>query len=99
MQLQIVEDPLLAAATNVFRDSRTYSDRKPALEAFGLAHESKMRRTEVLKRVMDAASAMKKANGELVQVIENTEWSAQDIQDFAQKAQSLQTAVQIFVTQ
>jgi len=96
-QLQIVEDPLMAEATNALKDGRTYNDRKIALEAFQFAHGSRMRRTEVLKRVIDSATAMKKANGTLVQAVTNSAWSFQDIQDFAQKSYSLQTAVKIIV--
>ena len=98
-QLQVVEDPLMAEATNGLYDGRTYNDRKIALEAFRLAHGSRMRRTEVLKRVTDGATAMKKANSALSQAVENSAWSIQDIQDFAQRARSLQTAVKIIVTE
>ena len=80
-QLQVVEDPLMAEATNSLYDGLTYNDRKIALEAFRLAHSSRMRRTEVLKRVTDSAIAMKKANGALAQAIKNSAWSFQDIQD------------------
>lgn len=98
-QLQVVEEPLMAEATNGLYDGRTYNDRKVALEAFRLAHGSRMRRTEVLKRVTDGATAMKKANSALAQAVENSDWSIQDIQDFAQRARSLQTAVKIIVTE
>jgi len=98
-QLQVVEDPLMAEATNGLYDGRTYNGRKIALEAFRLAHGSRMRRTEVLKRVTDGATAMKKANSALAQAVENSAWSVQDIQDFAQKAQSLQTAVKLIVAE
>jgi len=98
-QLQVVEDPLMAEATNRLYDGQTYNDRKIALEAFRLAHGSRMRRTEVLKRVTDSATAMKKANGALAQAVKNSTWSFQDIQDFAQKARSLQRAVKIIVTE
>lgn len=97
LQLQVVEDPLMAEATNGLYDGQTYNDRKVALEAFRLAHDSRMRRTEVLKRITDGATAMKKANNALAQAIANSTWSFQDIQDFAQKARSLQTAVKIIV--
>lgn len=95
LQLQVIESPLMAEATNALYDGRTYNDRKTALEAFRLAHNSRMSRTQVLQRVTEAASAMKAANRALVAAIENKEWSFQDIQDFAQKAMSLQTAVDI----
>ena len=98
-QLQVVEEPLMAEATNGLYDGRTYNDRKIALEAFRLAHDSRMRRTEVLRCVTDGATAMKKANSVLAQAVENSDWSIQDIQDFAQKARSLQTAVKIIVTE
>lgn len=98
-QLQVVEEPLMAEATNGLYDGRTYNDRKIALEAFRLAHGSRIRRTEVLKRVTDGATAMKKANSALAQAVENSDWSIQDIQDFAQRARSLQTAVKIIVTE
>lgn len=98
-QLQVVEDPLVAEATNGLYDGRTYNDRKIALDAFRLAHESRMRRTEVLKRITDGAAAMRKANNALAQAVANSTWSFQDIQDFAQKARSLQVAVKIIVTE
>ena len=99
LQLQIIEDPLMAEATNGLNDGRTYNDRKIALEAFRLVHDSRMSRTQVLPRVTDAATAMKKANSALANAIAESAWSFQDIQDFAEKAQSLQTAVTIIVTQ
>ncbi len=97
MQLQVIEDPLMAVATNALYDGRTYSDRKIALEAFRLAHDSRMNRTQVLSRVTKAATAMKKANSALVNAIADSAWSFDDIQDFAQKAQSLQMAVKTIV--
>jgi hypothetical protein len=98
-QLQVIEDPLMAEATNGLYDGRTYNDRKIALEAVRLAHDSRMSRTQVLGRVTDAATAMKKANRALANAIANSAWSFQDIQDFAQKARSLQMAVKINVTE
>jgi hypothetical protein len=98
IQLQVIEDPLMAEATNGLYDGQTYNDRKIALEAFRLAHDSQMRRTQVLGRVTDAATAMKKANSVLANAIANSAWSFEDIQDFAQKARSLQMAVKISVT-
>lgn len=98
-QLQVVEDPLMAVATNGLYDGRTYNDRKVALDAFLLTHNSRMRRTEVLKRVMDGAAAMKKANNALVHAVAKSDWSFQDIQDFAQKARSLQAAVKTIITE
>lgn len=41
---------------------------------------------------------MKKANSALANAIANSAWSFQDIQDFAQKAQSLQMAIKIIIT-
>lgn len=96
-QLQVVEDPLMGEATNSLYDGRTYNDRKIALEAFRLAHDSRMRRSEVLKRVTTGATAMKSANASLARALEDSTWSFQDIQDFAKKAQSLQAAVKTFV--
>lgn len=98
-QLQVIEDPLMAEATNGLYDGRTYNDRKVALEAFRLAHGNRMRRTWVLTRVTDAATAMKRANGALTQAVENSTWSIQDIQAFAERARSLQTAVKTIVTE
>ena len=98
-QLQVVESPLMAEATNSLYDGRTYNERKIALEAFLLADGSRMRRTEILKRVTDGADAMKKANSSLAQAVEGSAWSVHDIQDFAKKTRSLQTAVKIIVTQ
>ncbi len=98
-QLGAIEEPLMTAATIALKEGRTYNDRKVALEAFRLAHDSRMRRTEVLKRIADAATAMKKANNALAQAVANSTWSFQDIQDFAQKAQSLKMAVKIIVTE
>ena len=94
-QLQVIEDPLMAEATNGLYDGRTYNDRKIALEAFRLAHDSRMSRTQVLHRVTDAATAMKTANSALANAIANSAWSFQDIHDFAQKARSLQMAIKI----
>ena len=62
LQLQVIEDPLIAEATNVLYDGRSYDERKRASAAIDLVHGNRMRRTEVLKRVTDAAVAMKKAN-------------------------------------
>ena len=98
LQLQTIEDPLIAESTNALYDGPTYDDRKIALTAFRLAHGNRMRRTEVLTRVVDAAVAMKKANRALAQAVENRAWSVQDIRDFAERARSLQNAAQIIVT-
>ena len=97
LQLQVIEDPLIAEATNVLYDGRSYEERKRASDAIDLVHGNRMRRTEVLKRVTNAALAMKKANGALAQAAENLAWSAQDIQAFAERAQSLRDAVKIIV--
>lgn len=99
LQLQVVEDPLMAVATNRLYDGHTYNDRKVALEAFRLAHDSRMRRTEMLKRVTDGAIAMKKANSSLAQAVEGSTWSFQDIQDFAKKTQSLQSTIKTLVNE
>ena len=99
LQLQVVEDPLTAVATNSLYDGRTYNDRKVALDAFLLAHNSRMRREEVLKRITSGAAAMKKANNALVQAVADSTWSFQDIQDFAQQARSLQAAVKTIITE
>jgi hypothetical protein len=97
LQLQVIEDPLIAEATNVLYDGRSYDERKRASDAIDLVHGNRMRRTEVLKRVTDAAGAMKKANAALAQAVESSAWSAQDIQAFAERAQSLRAAVKIIV--
>lgn len=99
LQLQVVEDPLIAEATNALANGKTYEDRKTALDAIRLAHDSRMRRTEVLKRVTQAAGAMKKANAALAQVVKGSKWSFQDIHGFVKEAQSLQEAVRSIVTQ
>jgi hypothetical protein len=96
LQLQVIEDPLVAEATNVLYDGRSYDERKRASDAIDLVHGNRMRRTEVLKRVSDAA-AMKKANAALAQAVESSAWSAQDIQAFAERAQALRAAVKIIV--
>jgi hypothetical protein len=93
LQLQTIEDPLMGEATNALYEGATYEDRKIALDAFRLAHNSRMRRTEILGRVTAAAAAMKKANEALTHTIADSTWSFQDIQEFAQKARSLQMAV------
>ena len=98
LQLQVIEDPLIADATNVLYDGRSYDERKRASDAIDLVHGNRMRRTEVLQRVTDAATAMKKANGALAQAVEDSTWSAQDIQAFAERAQSLRAAVKIITT-
>lgn len=97
LQLQVIEDPLIAEATNVLYDGRSYDERKRASDAIDLVHGNRMRRTEVLKRVTDAAAAMKKANAALAQAVESSAWSAQDIQAFAERAQSLRAAVKLIV--
>jgi hypothetical protein len=97
LQLQVIEDPLVAEATNVLYDGRSYDERKRASDAIDLVHGNRMRRTEVLKRVSDAAAAMKKANAALAQAVESSAWSAQDIQAFAERAQALRAAVKIIV--
>ncbi len=97
LQLQVIEDPLIAEATSVVYDGRTYDERKRASAAIDLVHGNRMQRTEVLKRVTDAAAAMKKANAALAQAVESSSWSARDIQAFAERAQSLRAAVKIIV--
>jgi len=99
LQLQVIEDPLIAEATNALYDGRTYNDRKIALDAFRLAHGNKMRRTEVLTRVVDAAVAMKQANGALVRAVDQLGWSVQDIRSFAERVRSLTNAAHIIVTE
>jgi hypothetical protein len=98
LQLQVIEGPLMGEATNGLYDGKTYNDRKVSVEAFRLAHDSRMRRTEVLHRVTGAATAMKKANNALVKAMETSVWSSHDIQDFAEKTRSLATAVTIIMT-
>jgi hypothetical protein len=88
----------MVEATNGLYDGKTYNDRKVALEAFRLANDSRLRRTQVLHRVTEAAAAMKKANNALVNAMKNSVWSSRDIQDFAQKTRSLTTAVTIIMT-
>jgi len=83
----------MGVATVALAEGTTYEARRSALEAFRLAHGSRMRRTEVLARVTDAADAMKKANKALVQAVGTSAFSFADIQAFAAKAQSLATAV------
>jgi hypothetical protein len=97
LQLQVIEDPLIAEATNALYDGRTFDERKRASDAIDLVHGNRMRRTEVLKRVTDAAAGMKKANAALAQAVESAAWSTQDIQAFAERAQSLRAAVKIIV--
>jgi hypothetical protein len=97
-QLLVIEAPLVGQASDALASARTYTDRKTTLEAFRLAQSSRMRRTEVVTRVADAAKAMKKANDSLVQAAENAAWSTQDIQSFAERARSLQSAVKTIVT-
>ena len=97
LQLQVIEAPLIAEATNVLYDGRTFDERKRASDAIDLVHGNRMRRTEVLKRVTDAAATMKKANAALAQAVESSAWSTEDIQAFAERAQSLRAAVKIIV--
>jgi len=98
LQLQVIEDPLLAESTNALYDGGTYNEREIALEAFRLAHGSKMRRTELLTRVVDAALAMKQANKAVVGAIDGPGWSIQDIRAFAERARSLKNAATLIVT-
>lgn len=98
LQLQVIENPLLAESTNALYDGATYNEREIALEAFRLAHGSKMRRTEVLTRVVDAAVAMKQANAAIVGALERPGWSTQDIRAFAERAKSLKNVANLIVT-
>ena len=98
-QLLVVEAPLVGQAADALASARTYNDRKNTLEAFRLAQSSRMRRTEVVTRVADTAKAMKKANDTLAQAVDNAAWSVQDIQSFAERARSLQTAVKTIVSE
>jgi len=98
LQLHVIEDPLLAESTNALYDGGTYSEREIALDAFRLAHGSKMRRTEILTRVVDAALAMKQANRAVVGAINGPGWSTQDIRVFAERARSLKNAAHLIVT-
>lgn len=98
LQLQVIEDPLLAEATNALYDGATYNDRKIALEAFRLAHGNRMRRNEVLGRVVDAAAAMKQANGALARSVDHLGFSMQDIRSFAERARSLKNVSSIIDT-
>jgi hypothetical protein len=99
LQLQVIEDPLIAEATNALYDGRNYNDRKIALEAFRLAHGNRMRRTEVLTRVVDAAVAMKQANIALARAVDHPGLSIQDIRSFAERARSLKNAATIIVAE
>jgi len=99
LQLQVVEDPLMGVATSALAEGKTYEARQTALDAFRLAHSSRMRRTEVLKRVTDAADAMKKANEALVQAVATSQFSFADIEAFATKARSLAIAVRTIGTE
>src|SRR5262249_58731047 len=56
LQLQVIEDPLIAEATNVLYDGRSYDERKRASDAIDLVHGNRMRRTGGLKRRPDAAA-------------------------------------------
>lgn len=93
LQLQVVEAPLMVEATNALYDGANYTERKVALDGFRLAHESRLRRTEVLERVTKAAQAMKRANKALIQAVNNTDTSFAEIQDFVQRSRSLRAAV------
>src|SRR5437867_645506 len=97
-QLLVIEAPLVGQASDALAGARTYNDRKTVMDAFRLAQSSRMRRTEVVARVSEAAKAMKKANDALAQAVEDSAWSTQDIQSFAERARSLQTAVTTIVT-
>ncbi|MCP9438954.1 MAG: hypothetical protein NHB36_03635 [Nitrospira sp.] len=98
LQLQVIEDPLMAEATNALYDGETYHDRKIALQAFRLVYENKMRRTEILSRVVEAARAMKQANGALVRAVDHFEWSVEDIRSFAERARSLKNVATLITT-
>jgi hypothetical protein len=98
LQLQVIEDPLMAEATNALYDGETYHDRQIALRAFRLAYENRMRRTEILSRVVEAAQAMKQANGALVRAVDHFEWSVEDIRSFAERARSLKHLATIIPT-
>lgn len=98
LQLQIIEDPLIAEATNALYDGTTYHDRKIALDAFRLAHNNRMRRTEILHRMIEAAVAMKQANRALLHAVERPGWSAQDIRSFAERAKSLKNVAYLITT-
>ncbi|PYN85491.1 MAG: hypothetical protein DMD87_23230 [Candidatus Rokuibacteriota bacterium] len=97
-QLLVIEAPLVGQASDALAGARTYNDRKTVMDAFRLAQSSRMRRTEVVARVSEAAKAMKKANDALAQAVEDSAWSTQDIQSFAERARSLQTAVTTIVS-
>ena len=98
LQLQVIENPLLAESTNALYDGVTYYEREVALGAFRLAHGSKMRRTEVLTRIVNAAVAMKQANAVIINAIDQPGWSTQDIRAFAERAQSLKNVANLIVT-
>ncbi|WP_158023270.1 hypothetical protein [Candidatus Nitrospira inopinata] len=98
LQLQVIEDPLMAEATNALYDGETYHDRKIALRAFRLAYENRMRRTEILSRVVEAAQAMKQANTAVVRAVDHFEWSVEDIRSFAERARSLKHLATIIPT-
>lgn len=98
LQLQVVEAPLLVEVTNALYDGTSYSQRKAATQGFWLTHRSRLRRTEVLERVVSAAQAMKKANKELIQAVNHRQPPGAAIIDFIQRSQALGAAVKAAVS-
>lgn len=98
LHLASVEYPLMSAANVAFSRGSSYGERRVALDAFRLAHGNRVRRTDILQRVVNAALAMKKANNAVARAVNDPVLSLADIQDFVQKSRTLQAAVKAAAT-
>lgn len=87
-------EPLYGFAVVAWKNGKTYQERAAAQNGLKLAFDSRLVLKNDLVKVQKAGRSMKKANAALVAAVQENEWSFDDLLDFAEKAQSLQAAVQ-----
>lgn len=97
LQLQVITDLLRGAAVNAFEKGSTYEDRAKTFAALTALHTARMRREEIVKRVDEAAIAMKAANAALVNAVERNEISRKDLEAFGTQAEALYAAVKLLI--
>lgn len=97
LQLQVITDLLRGAAVDAFDKGSTYEARAKTFTALTALHTARMRREEIVKRVHEAAVAMKAANAALVNAVERNETSRKDLEAFGTRADALYSAVELLI--
>lgn len=87
-------EPLYGFAIATWKSGKSYHERSAAQNGIKLAFDARIIRNNDLLKTQNAARSMKRANASLVTAVQGSQWSLEDLIEFAEKAQSLQSAVQ-----